>query len=89
MKDEGGFFVRTLRWYFILREIAPPELYAVGSDPEQLRNVAGEHPGVVRELTAEIRVWEARTRRVPRGWRPVFLADPGPDEPSAELYLTE
>ena len=70
MRDEGGFFVRTPEWYFISRATSPPELYDVVADPEQMRNVAEDHPDVAEDLRQKIRVWRKQVKRVPRGWRP-------------------
>ncbi|MBW6537799.1 MAG: DUF4976 domain-containing protein, partial [Mariniphaga sp.] len=34
------------------------ELYDIQNDPEEKKNVAGEHPQLVKEMNAELRKWQ-------------------------------
>ena len=52
---QRGQSVRTARWRFTLWSDGQSELYGHDSDPEETRNVAGQHSEVVKELTERIR----------------------------------
>jgi arylsulfatase A-like enzyme len=43
--------------------IAPVELYDLGRDPGERRNLAAARPDIVSALSAEIETWKARNRR--------------------------
>lgn len=51
---QRGQSVRTARWRFTLWTDAQSELYDHDSDPEETRNVAGQHSQVVKDLTEKI-----------------------------------
>jgi uncharacterized sulfatase len=53
----GGFFWRDARWHYLQPYLLPVELYDLGADPLESRNVAGENPEVVRQATLAIRSW--------------------------------
>ncbi len=46
---------RTREWKFIDNLNEPDELYDLQADPEELRNVAREHPDVVKQLRDQLR----------------------------------
>lgn len=49
-----GQSVRTSRWRLTRWSDGQTELYDHDADPEELRNVAAQHPDIVREFTARI-----------------------------------
>jgi uncharacterized sulfatase len=49
-----GQSIRTTRWRFTLWSDDQTELYDHDADPEELHNVAGQHPGIVKELAGQI-----------------------------------
>ena len=60
----GGYFVRTRDWYFIQFGRRKSELYDMTADPEQIHDVADEHPALVQRFTEMIRTWSAENRGV-------------------------
>lgn len=52
---QRGQSVRTARWRFTLWTDGQSELYDCEADPEETRNVAGQHSEVVNNLTERIR----------------------------------
>ena len=50
-----GQSIRTARWRFTRWSDGQTELYDHDTDPEELHNVAGQHPGIVKELAGQIR----------------------------------
>jgi arylsulfatase len=46
--------VRTREWKFILGDTGRRELYALGTDPGEARNVVGEHSGVAQGLERQL-----------------------------------
>jgi arylsulfatase A-like enzyme len=46
-------------WKLHLIRKGAPELYDLATDPSELKNVAAEHPAVVRELSAALNRWTA------------------------------
>jgi uncharacterized sulfatase len=49
-----GQSVRTARWRFTLWSDGRTELYDHATDPEELHNVAGRNPGIVKDLSGRI-----------------------------------
>ncbi len=50
----GGRCIRTLDWKLIQHFGGGVELYDLGRDPDELRNVASENPSVVRDLAGRL-----------------------------------
>jgi hypothetical protein len=51
-----GQSVRTARWRLTKWSDDQTELYDHDSDPEELRDVSGTHPDIVKELTIKLKV---------------------------------
>ena len=57
-------FLRDRDWWCIWSQSRGVDgLYDAGRDPTGKRDLAPEHPEVVRRLREQIRAWEAETRR--------------------------
>ena len=59
-----SYFVRTRDWYFIQFGRRKSELYDVTADPEQIHDVADEHPALVQRFAEMIRSWSAENSGV-------------------------
>ena len=46
-------------WKFHLERKGPPELYDLATDPGERKNLAAQHPALVRDLTAAVNRWTA------------------------------
>lgn len=64
--------VMTCRW----RLIRGKELYDIKADPGQKRNVAGDHPGVVKRLSDFYEAWWAELEPTFRQDCPIYLGHP-------------
>jgi hypothetical protein len=75
--------IRTERWKLV-RLACTRELYDLGADPGEVRDVSAEHPEVVRSLQADLDAWESSIPCYP-SHVPVRLAAPARPEPSGEV----
>ena len=57
----GNYAVRRDRWKLVRLGANAAELYDLGSDLGESRNVAADHPEIVRELVAALGEWEKGT----------------------------
>jgi len=57
--------MRTDRWKLVRNYNAAPELYDLRNDPQELRNLAGQEPAVIKELSLRLRerLGEGKWRR--------------------------
>lgn len=51
----SSYLVRRGNWKLIYHVAAPPQLFDLANDPDELRNLAGDRPKVMKELEAELR----------------------------------
>ena len=73
---DGFFMLRTLRHKYVHYVGAPPQLFDLEADPEELHDLAGDpaHAALLREMEARLRAMldpeavdaEAEARRRPR-----------------------
>jgi arylsulfatase len=64
-EHEGNRAVRQGKWKLVARHKGPWELYDLDADRTELKNLAGDHPDLVKELTAKHDAWAARAGVVP------------------------
>ncbi len=58
----SGAAIRAGNWKLIERfDGAPPQLFAIDSDPSETNNVADKHPAVVKRLQQNLTSWQAET----------------------------
>ena len=54
----NGKAIRKGPWKVCIRGQDPPELYQLTSDPGESKNVASQHPEILRQLLEELSQWE-------------------------------
>ncbi|GIW93332.1 MAG: sulfatase [Pirellulaceae bacterium] len=67
-EHEGNRAVRCGKWKLVAKHGQPWELYDISQDRIESRNLAGEHPERVAELSAKYAAWAARAQVAP--WPP-------------------
>jgi arylsulfatase len=64
-EHEGNRAVRQGKWKLVARHKGPWELYDLDADRTELKNLADDHPDLVKELAAKHDAWAARAGVVP------------------------
>jgi arylsulfatase A-like enzyme len=65
-----ALMARTERWHYIWNtETGEDALYDMQQDPHEERNIAAQHPDVVRQLRERIEAWHATVQQ------PIDIAD--------------
>jgi len=69
-EHEGNRAIRDGQWKLVAKENQPWELYDMSADRTETRNLAGQQPDEVNELSARWEAWAARANVLPLGsWR--------------------
>jgi uncharacterized sulfatase len=64
VKMGSAFFLRNTSWHYVFyAELGEDELYDVRSDPEENKNVASDHPNLVKQFREQISSWELEMNR--------------------------
>jgi arylsulfatase A-like enzyme len=58
----GGAFLRTRRWHYLWHEDGREALFDLTTDPDEDRDVAAQHPDLVREFRERILEWSQAMR---------------------------
>ena len=72
-EHEGNRALRIGDWKLVAKDPAGPwELYDIGQDRTEMRNLAQKQPDRLREMVATWEKWAVRTHAVPWPWKPAY-----------------
>ena len=57
---DDGWWVRTPDWRYLVTTGGHEEMYAIAADPFETRDLAREHPDLLRRFRNDVRAWQQR-----------------------------